>query len=230
MQRDGTAPSPLSSLKALIPVLISLVPVAQYLRDCDHVMEPRRRRGGVGGGTSNPRSAESGTSSETDAREAEQAVGDRNGDAAEKHFTDMLQQLRVVQTGVQILSAFLLTLPFTERFSHLDTVGTSLYTVSLVAAAVSTALLIAPVSYRQRVGDRALANVVKVASRLAQAGMLALMVAAVGAVTLATRVALGSSWSIALGSAVAVVYLASWYLLPAWHRAGEDRRAEPIDR
>jgi hypothetical protein len=139
-------------------------------------------------------------------------------EAVEQQFTDMLQQLRVVQTGVQILSAFLLTLPFTVRFARLDTAGLSLYAVSLVAAAVSTALVIAPVSYRQRVGEGALANVVRVASRLAQAGMAALMVAAVSAVTLAARVALGSSWAAALGAGVAAVYLASWYLLPAWHR------------
>jgi hypothetical protein len=152
-------------------------------------------------------------------------VGNQGGATPEEQFTDMLQQLRVVQTGVQILSAFLLTLPFTERFSHLDTAGTSLYTVSLVTAAISTTLLIAPVSYRQRVGGRDLANVVRVASRLAQGGMLALMVAAVSAVTLAVRVALGSSWAAALGAAVAVGYLASWYLLPAWHRIAEARRA-----
>jgi hypothetical protein len=143
---------------------------------------------------------------------------DRDGEQAEQLFVDMLQQLRVVQTGVQILSAFLLTLPFTERFTHLDTAGKALYGVSLVSAAVSTALLIAPVSYRQRVGRQALENVIKVASRLAEAGLAALMVAAVCAVTLAARVALGTSWAVALGAAVAAVYLASWYLLPLWHR------------
>lgn len=135
----------------------------------------------------------------------------------EQQFTDMLQQLRVVQTGVQILSAFLLTLPFTQRFSGLDTADICLYAVSLVAAAVSTALVVAPVSYRQRVGKKALANVVQVASRLAQAGLLALMVAAVCAVTLAVRVALGSSWAVGIGAWIAALYLATWYLLPLWH-------------
>jgi O-antigen/teichoic acid export membrane protein len=142
----------------------------------------------------------------------------------EQRFSDMLQQLRVVQTGVQILSAFLLTLPFTTRFPGLDTADKSLYTISLVAAAVSTALIIAPVSYRQRVGHKALANVVKVASRLAEAGLAALMVAVVCAVTLAVRVALGSSWAAAIGAAIAAVYLTSWYVLPAWHRLRQHRR------
>lgn len=72
---------------------------------------------------------------------------DPHGEEAEQRFTDMLQQLRVVQTGVQILAAFLLTLPFAGRFARLDTADKSLYAVSLTAAAVSTALVVAPVSY-----------------------------------------------------------------------------------
>jgi len=143
---------------------------------------------------------------------------------AEQQFTDMLQQLRVAQTGVQILSAFLLTLPFTERFTRLDTASKALYAVALVAAAASTALLIAPVSYRQRVGEAELSTVVKVASHLAEAGLAALMVAAVSAVTLAARTALGSSWAATLGAAVAALYLACWYLLPLWHRVRSARR------
>ena len=141
-----------------------------------------------------------------------------SSDEDEQAFVEILQQLRVVQTGVQILSAFLLTLPFTERFSRLDTAGKALYAVSLMAAAVSTALNVAPVSYRQRTGRQALANVVKVSARLAEAGLATSMVAAVAAVTLAARVALGSSWAVALCAAVTAVYFASWYLLPLWHR------------
>ncbi len=90
--------------------------------------------------------------------------------------------------------------------------------ISLVSAAVSTALVIAPVSYRQHVNAAALPNVVHVASRLAQAGMLALLVAAVCAVTLALRIAVGANLAAALGAATATVYVSAWYLLPAWHR------------
>jgi hypothetical protein len=143
---------------------------------------------------------------------------DSREEAAEQRFTDMLQQLRVVQTGVQILAAFLLTLPFAGRFTRLETADKSLYVVSLTAAAVSTALVVAPVSYSQWVGRKAMSNVLKVSFRLAQAGLLALMVAAVCAVTLAVRVALGSSWAIGIGAAIAAVYLISWYVLPLWHR------------
>lgn len=147
-----------------------------------------------------------------------------DGDA-EQQFTDMLQQLRVVQTGVQVLGAFLLTLPFTDRFTHTDQADKKLYVTSLVAAAVSTALVIAPVSYRQHMQAGALSHVVRVASRLAQAGMLALLVAAVSSVTLALRVAVGANWAAGLGGGTALVYVSAWYLLPAWHRLRPVSRA-----
>ena len=151
-------------------------------------------------------------------------MSDQQDVDVEQQFTDMLQQLRVVQTGVQILSAFLLTLPFTARFSQVDTADKSLYVVSLVAAATSTALAIAPVSYRQRVGRESLENVVRLASRLAQGSMLALVISVTCAVTLAVRVALGSPWAVVIGAAVAVVYVSTWYLLPELHRRHMQRR------
>jgi hypothetical protein len=71
-----------------------------------------------------------------------------------------------------------------------------------------------------------------VASRLAEAGLAALMVAAVCAVTLAARVALGSSWAVGLGAGVFAVYFSSWYLLALWHRLRGARAAagEPRGR
>jgi hypothetical protein len=144
--------------------------------------------------------------------------GTSAGADAEQQFTDMLQQLRVVQTGVQVLGAFLLTLPFTQRFTRTDQADKTLYVISLVSAAVSTALVIAPVSYRQNVQAAALPNVVRVASRLARAGMLALLVAAVCSVTLALRIAVSANLAAGLGAATATVYVSAWYLLPAWHR------------
>ena len=93
-----------------------------------------------------------------------------------------------------------------------------------MAAFVSTALVIAPVSYRQRVGGHALANVVRVAAHLAEAGLVALMMAALSAVTLAARTAFGSSWAVVLGSVVTAVYITAWYLLPLWHRLRKASR------
>src|SRR5947209_10039375 len=69
----------------------------------------------------------------------------------DRNFSELLQELRVAQTGVQVLFAFLLTLPFTNRFERITEVQRGTYVVTLVAAAAATALLIAPVSYHRLV-------------------------------------------------------------------------------
>ena len=69
---------------------------------------------------------------------------------ADRNFDELLQELRVAQTGVQILFAFLLTIPFQQRFSQ--AVGAGLrweYLGTLLATAIASALLIAPVSYHR---------------------------------------------------------------------------------
>src|SRR5438309_3920171 len=69
----------------------------------------------------------------------------------DRNFTELLQELRVAQTGVQILFAFLLTLPFTSRFDRATGLDRGVYVTTMVAAACATALLIAPASYHRLV-------------------------------------------------------------------------------
>ena len=63
---------------------------------------------------------------------------------------ELLQELRVLQTGVQILAGFLLTLPFQSRFETLDDYQTTLYLANVVLAALTTALILLPVSVHRR--------------------------------------------------------------------------------
>jgi len=92
-----------------------------------------------------------------------------------------LRELRVIQTGVQLLTGFLLTLPFQSRFEHLTQFQQVLYLITLSAAVISTGLLIAPVSLHRFLFRRHGRRVtVDVAHRLAQIGMaLAAVVAMV---------------------------------------------------
>src|SRR2546429_7750584 len=69
----------------------------------------------------------------------------------DRNFTELLQELRVAQTGVQILFAFLLTLPFTNRFDRVTELDRGVYVATIVAAAAATALLLAPVRYHRPV-------------------------------------------------------------------------------
>jgi uncharacterized protein DUF6328 len=139
----------------------------------------------------------------------------------DRNFTELLQELRVAQTGVQILFAFLLTLPFTNRFGQVTDFDRATYVVTLVAAAAATALLITPVSYHRlvfRQGRKP--QLVRVASRLAVLGLGCLLVSMLGAVYLAVDVVLGAPLAGAIVAVLAVLYVFLWYALPFLNRNG----------
>src|SRR3954471_6410283 len=104
--------------------------------------------------------------------EAEDGRDETDLERWDRNFTELLQELRVAQTGVQILFAFLLTLPFTNRFGDVSRLDEVVYVVPLVASASATAFLIAPVSgHRQvfRMGRKP--ELVQFASRLLPVGL-----------------------------------------------------------
>src|SRR6476619_1214468 len=68
----------------------------------------------------------------------------------DRNWAELLQELRVLQTGVQILAGFLLTLPFQQRFKELDQFQVTLYLVNVVIAALTTAFILLPVSVHRR--------------------------------------------------------------------------------
>lgn len=140
----------------------------------------------------------------------------------DRNVAELLQELRVAFTGVQILFAFLLSLAFTQRFEDLDGVDLAIYTVALLATALATMLLIAPVSIHRIVfRRRQKAALVVVADRLLVAGLAMLMAAITCAVLLILDVVLGR-WQAIVGSTVtALVALFTWYVLPlALRRSG----------
>lgn len=67
----------------------------------------------------------------------------------DRNFQELLQEIRVAQTGVQLLSGFLLTVPFSQRFHSLDTVQLAAYVAVFCGSILATALLVAPVAYHR---------------------------------------------------------------------------------
>lgn len=133
----------------------------------------------------------------------------------DRNYVELLQELRVAQTGVQILFAFLLTLPFTNRFGTVGDRDRVVYVITLVAAATAAALLIAPVSGHRQVFRRGRKpELVRTASMLAQAGLGALLVAMSGAVFLVLDVVANLGWAVGLGAVLLGLYLVLWYVLP----------------
>jgi hypothetical protein len=157
------------------------------------------------------------------------ARGETVHQVLDRNLGELLQELRVAITGVQVLFAFLLGLAFTARFATLDSLQLALYTVAVLATALATVVLIAPVSFHRLVfRRRQKAALVAVADRLLLAGLGLLVVAITSAVLLILDVALGRLQGLVGGGVIALTGLLTWYVLPVWvRRAGVGVAPDP---
>ncbi|GAA3134437.1 DUF6328 family protein [Streptomyces rectiviolaceus] len=150
---------------------------------------------------------------------------------ADRNFSEILQELRVTQTGVQILFAFLLTLAFTERFPSLDTVQRATYVTTLLLAVLAAALFTAPAAvHRTLFGQHSKPLIVRVSSRLAGIGMTVLVFALAGSVLLVVDVAVGRTGGIIASAGTLVMCAGLWGLLPRLVRASDRGRDKDRDR
>ncbi|MFD4630966.1 DUF6328 family protein [Streptomyces sp. NPDC058284] len=134
---------------------------------------------------------------------------------ADRNFAELLQELRVTQTGVQILFAFLLSLAFTSRFPALDAVQRGTYVTTLLLAVLAAALFTAPAAlHRSLFQQRAKPLVVRVSSRLAGVGLGVLVLALTGSVLLVVDVTVGRVAGAAAGVGTLLVCIGLWGVLP----------------
>ncbi|MCW2935058.1 MAG: hypothetical protein JWM19_6020 [Actinomycetia bacterium] len=133
----------------------------------------------------------------------------------DRNLSELIQELRVVSLGVQVLFGFLLSLPFTVRFSRLDTLQRDLYLASLVLSAVATTLLLGPVAYHRLVFRRAMKEaIVQYASLMATLGLGAVGGAVLVAVLLVTDVVAGPLPAALITALVACLLGTVWYAMP----------------
>jgi O-antigen/teichoic acid export membrane protein len=143
--------------------------------------------------------------------------GEQPQQRADRNFVELLQELRVLQTGVQVLFALLLTVAFTGSFTEADGFERVVYVSALVCCAGATALLTAPVAFHRRLFQRdRKADVVQAAHRLLQVGMLVLLLAVVGALLLVVDHAVGRVPGLLVSSLVGAVFVLLWFVLPMW--------------
>jgi hypothetical protein len=138
----------------------------------------------------------------------------------DRNMTELVGELRVALPGVQVLFAFLLTVPFNQRFGEVTDFQKTVYLVTLLSTAVSTALLLAPsalhrIEFRQ--DDKR--HIVWMANRYAIAGFAVLLVAISGAVLLVTDFLYSRTTSTVATAAIAALLLALWYGYPLLRRA-----------
>jgi len=142
----------------------------------------------------------------------------------QRNFADLLQELRVAQTGVQILFAFLLTLPFSNGFTETTEFQRDVYIVALLAAAAATAMIISPVAFHRalfRQGRKP--ELVRFAHRMATGGLAFMLIAMVSAVLLITDFVLDRPIAFVLSALAGIWFLTFWVALPFARRSwGED--------
>jgi hypothetical protein len=134
----------------------------------------------------------------------------------DRNFTELLGELRIALPGVQVLFAFLLTVPFAQGFVDLSGFERGVYFSVLLLTALASAFLIAPTAYHRllfRQGRKE--EILFFANRAAVIGLAALALAITGSILLIAHFLFGPGAAIAAASATALVFGTLWYLLPA---------------
>ncbi|MBM7459727.1 DUF6328 family protein [Rhodococcus coprophilus] len=147
----------------------------------------------------------------------------------DRNWASLLQELRVVQTGVQVLTGLLLTLPFQGRFEDLTSYQYGVYLVTLLASVCATVFLVAPVVMHRLLFRRGqLPRLVAAAHRFTIAGIVFLGIALTGAVVLVVGIMLGDTVAFICGAASTLLFVGAWGLYPWWFRA-RTRSHGPLD-
>lgn len=144
----------------------------------------------------------------------------------QRNFHELLQELRVAQTGVQILFAFLLALVFSARFSELSEFQQNVYLVALLSAAGAVSMIIAPVAYhRMLFRQRRKPEIVRIAHRMASAGLAFLLVSMVSSVYLVVDFIIDKTAAAVVTIVVGLWFVLWWGVLPGLRRV-RDRDDE----
>ena len=157
----------------------------------------------------------------------EVAVGEHGRDA-DRELDELLSELRVVLPAVTVLFAFLLTLPFTTRFTSLTAAQRTSFFIAFVSTAIAVVLLAGEVAYHRLRGhpyDKR--EMIATASRQTVAALVLLGAALVAVVFLVTDVLYAGTAAASLAAAVAVLAVLTWFAIPLARRRREEGPSAP---
>ncbi|MFF0741694.1 DUF6328 family protein [Streptomyces sp. NPDC004111] len=138
---------------------------------------------------------------------------------ADRQWVELVQEIRVAQTGVQILFGFLLTVVFQPGFQNLTQTDKNIYVLTVILGSTATGALIGPVSFHRIVSGRKIKpQAVTWASRLTFVGLLLLLATLSSSLLLVMRVVTHNAYAPWLVAGVVTWYLLCWYALPMWAR------------
>ena len=138
---------------------------------------------------------------------------------ADRNMGELLQELRVALPGVQVLFAFLFSVPFAARFEQVSPFEEKVYFATLLCSAAASVLLIGPSAYHRlnfSRGDKA--HIVEVAGRMAIAGFVVLGLATIGAVLMVCSFVFGGVTAALATGGVALLIAVVWFAIPLARR------------
>jgi len=155
---------------------------------------------------------------------AEETTREDRQERTAREMIELLQELRIVIPGVQVLFAFLLTVPFNQRFTELTPVQRDVFFATLLCTAAATALLIAPSAhhrllFRQGVRERRL----KMGNTLTILGLIFLVPAMVGVVFVITDLIFGLKVALIVTAAMSLLFVLLWFVLPLPYRGNNNK-------
>ena len=154
------------------------------------------------------------------ARDPDSPRAESQEERLDRNLTELLQELRVALPGVQVLFAFLLVVPFNQRFTATTPGQRAVYFVTLLLTAAASVFLIAPsVHHRVQFRRQEKEEIVVVGNGLAVIGLALLAVAMTGAVVLVTDFLAGDGAAALTGGLLLLLFAGVWYVLPIGRRA-----------
>jgi uncharacterized membrane protein len=148
----------------------------------------------------------------------------------DRNLNELLQELRVALPGVQVLFAFLLTIPFNQRFKLLTHAQERIYLATLLSTTIAAVLLIAPTAYhRLTFRKQQKQRLVVIANRAAIVGLGFLALAMTGVVLLVTDFLFSTIVTVLCTAFAGMLFAIFWYALPLARRATLDEE-EPAKR
>jgi Family of unknown function (DUF6328) len=146
-------------------------------------------------------------------------MADGDGGKLDRELDELLQELRVAIPGVQVLFAFLLTIPFAQRFTTISGAQKTAYFIAFLSAAAATALLIAPSAYhRIQWRQRDKEQMLRTSTNLTVVGLAFLTLAMASTIFVVTDVLYDTAWAVVMAIVAAFVFALFWFVFPASRR------------
>jgi O-antigen/teichoic acid export membrane protein len=156
--------------------------------------------------------------------------GETEEQRLDRNYNELLQEMRVLQSGMQILFAFLLSIAFQQRFVEVDTFQRDVYLVTLVSAALATACIIGPVPFHRLIFRRGMKDdLIRASTRYVGAGLTFLFICITGAMLMVLDFLTSRTPAVVVTAVLAAIFLVLWVALPLWARVDEvdDQQDSP---